>query len=221
VKKREAPLTFGACAAKCSAMHITVFGASGATGKRVVEQALAAGHRVRAVVRDPKSFDASHENLEVVKGDVMDASTLDVAGDAVVSCIGARTRKADGIAARGTENILAAMKRAGVKRIVVISAAPLGAPEGAFQRVAFAILWTFLRDVYGDLRDMETVLEKSEADWTITRPPRLTDGPLTGKYRTAIDRNVGSSISRADLAREMLRSLDEPGTVHHTVGIAL
>ena len=113
------------------------------------------------------------------------------------------------------------MKRANVKRIVVISAAPLGAPEGMFQRVAFAILWTLLRDVYSDLRDMESVLEKSDADWTIARPPRLTDGPLTGAYRTAIDRNVGSVISRADLAREMLRALDEPKTIHHTVGIAV
>jgi putative NADH-flavin reductase len=202
------------------AMHITVFGANGATGKRVVEQALAAGHRVRAVVRDPQSIETKHDELEVVRGDVMDASTLDVAGDAVVSCIGARTRKADGIAARGTENILAAMKRAGVKRIVVISAAPLGTPEGAFQRVAFAILWTLLRDVYSDLRRMETVLQESDAEWTITRPPRLTDGPLTGNYKTALDRNVGSAISRADLAREMLRTLDEPKTIHHTVGIA-
>jgi putative NADH-flavin reductase len=202
------------------AMHITVFGANGATGKHVVEQALAAGHRVRAVVRDPKSIATAHERLEVVKGDVMDASTLDVAGEAVLSCIGARTRKADGIATRATENILSAMKRASVKRIVVISAAPLGSPEGAFQRVAFAILWTLLRDVYSDLRGMESVLQESDCDWTITRPPRLTDGPLTGKYRTALDRNVGSSISRADLAREMLRALEEPNTVRHTVGIA-
>lgn len=201
-------------------MHITVFGANGKTGRHVVEQALAAGHRVRAVVRNPKSIETSHERLEIVRGDVMDASTLDVAGDAVVSCIGARTRKADGIAARGTENILAAMKRAGVKRIVVISAAPLGAADGAFQRVAFRILWTFLRDVYEDLRRMESVLRESDAEWTITRPPRLTDGPLTGKYRTAIDHNVGSVISRADLAREMLRSLEDPKTIHHTVGVA-
>ena len=201
-------------------MHITVFGANGATGKHVVEQALAAGHRVRAVVRDPKSIDGSHERLEVVRGDVMDASTLDVAGEAVVSCIGARTRKAGDVASRSTQNILAAMKRAGVKRVVVISAAPLGLPEGAFQRVAFAILWTFLREVYDDLRRMESFLHESDADWTITRPPRLTDGPLTGTYRTAIDRNVGSAISRADLAREMLRSLEEPKTIHHTIGIA-
>ena len=203
------------------AMHITVFGANGATGKHVVDQALAAGHRVRAVVRDPKSIETKHEQLEIVKGDVMnDASKLDVAGEAVLSCIGARTRKADGIAARGTENILAAMKRADVKRIVVISAAPLGAPEGMFQRVAFAILWTLLRDVYSDLRDMEAVLRKSDTDWTITRPPRLTDGPLTGKYRTAIDRNVGSVISRADLAREMLRALEEPKTIGHSIGLS-
>ncbi len=201
-------------------MHITVFGANGKTGKHVVEQALAAGHRVRAVVRDPKSIETTHEHLEVVRGDVMDASTLDVAGDAVVSCIGARTRKAGDIAARGTENVLVAMKRAGVKRVVVISAAPLGAAEGAFQRVLFGILWTFLRDVYDDLRRMESVLHESDADWTITRPPRLTDGPLTGKYRTAIDRNVGSVISRADLAREMLRSLEDDKTIRHTVGIA-
>ncbi|HEY2370053.1 MAG TPA: SDR family oxidoreductase [Polyangiaceae bacterium] len=200
-------------------MHITVFGANGKTGKHVVEQALAAGHHVRAVVRDPKSIETSHERLEVVRGDVMDASTLDVAGDAVVSCIGARTRKAGKIAERGTENVLVAMKRAGVKRLVVISAAPLGEPKGAFERIAFRLLWAFLRDVYDDLRRMESVLVASDSDWTITRPPRLTNGAMTGSYKTAIDANAGSVISRADLAREMLRCLEEPKTIRHTVGL--
>jgi len=200
-------------------MHITVFGANGGTGKQVVEQALAAGHRVRAVVRDPKTLDLEHEDLEIVRGDVLDPSTIDVAGEAVVSCIGARTRKAGSIASRGTANILEAMKREGVKRVVVISAAPLGEAEGIFQRVAFRILWSLLRDVYDDLRRMESVLMVSDAEWTILRPPRLTDGPLTAKYRTAIDGNVGSVITRAALAREMLRALEAPKTVRRTVGI--
>lgn len=200
-------------------MHITVFGANGGTGRHVVEQALTAGHRVRAVVRDPKALELTHEHLEVVRGDVLDASTLDVAGEAVVSCIGARTRRAGTIASRGTENILTAMKRAAVKRVVVISAAPLGKAEGVFQRVAFGMLWSLLRDVYDDLRRMESALVASDADWTIMRPPRLTSGPVTATYRTTLDDIVGSAISRADLAREMLRALETPKTVRHTVGI--
>jgi putative NAD(P)-binding protein len=114
------------------------------------------------------------------------------------------------------------MKRAGVKRIVSISAAPLGAPQegaGLLERFLFRALRKFLRDLYTDLARMESALREGGVAWTVMRPPRLTNGPRTQHYRTALDRNVGSTISRADLATEMLRVLGDPGTVGHTVGI--
>jgi putative NADH-flavin reductase len=111
------------------------------------------------------------------------------------------------------------MKRAGVKRVVSISAAPLGHGTGAFQRFLYGMLWRFFRELYDDLRRMEAVLRDGEVDWTVMRPPRLTNGPHTKQFRTAIDHNVGNTISRSDLATEMLRVLADPQTVRHTVGI--
>jgi putative NADH-flavin reductase len=201
------------------AMLITVFGANGGTGRHVVEEALELGHEVHAVVRDPASLDVKHERLTVVRGDVLDEKTLDVRGEAVVSCIGARSRKAGRIASEGTANILAAMKRAGVERFVSISAAPLGDAHSFFERILFGILWRAFREVYEDLRRMETLTFESNTAWTVTRPPRLTNGPRTKHYQTAIDRVVGSTISRADLASEMLRCLGDESTKRHTLGI--
>jgi putative NADH-flavin reductase len=203
-------------------MLITVFGANGKTGRHVVEDALEAGHEVHAVVRDPSSLDILHERLTIVKGNVLDAKTIEVRGQVVVSAIGARSRNAGTIASEGTANIIDAMNRANVKRIVSISAAPLGAPQegaGVFECFLFRALWKLFRDLYTDLTRMESALRDSGVEWTVMRPPRLTNGPRTKRYRTAVDHNVGGTISRADLASEMLRVLGDPSTVGHTVGI--
>ena len=79
-----------------------------------------------------------------------------------------------------------------------------------------------LRDHYADLARMEDVLRASDLDWTIVRPPRLTDKPVTGRYRTAYGQNLrrGVFVSRADVAHYMLSVLDNPETFHQTVGIA-
>jgi uncharacterized protein YbjT (DUF2867 family) len=79
-----------------------------------------------------------------------------------------------------------------------------------------------LRTVYADLALMEDVLRDSDLDWTVVRPPRLTDRPLTGTYRTAYGQNVrrGFLVSRADVAHLMLRVLDQPETIRQAIGIA-
>jgi putative NADH-flavin reductase len=79
-----------------------------------------------------------------------------------------------------------------------------------------------LRQRYGDLARMEDLLRESELDWTVFRPPRLTNGPLTGKYRTALGQNLrrGALISRADVAQAMLAALDQPATIRQAIGIA-
>jgi uncharacterized protein YbjT (DUF2867 family) len=95
--------------------------------------------------------------------------------------------------------------------------------DGLFLRtVAYPVLKAALRGVYADLARMEDVLRDSDLDWTSVRPVRLTDGPLTGRYRTALGRNVrhGMIVSRADVADCMLRSVTQPGTSGQTVGIA-
>jgi hypothetical protein len=129
------------------------------------------------------------------------------------------------------------MQAAGVRRIVVVSAAPVGTipsparpdpprrdPGDGFvmRNLAYPILRAALREVYTDLARMEDVLRESDLDWTVVRPVRLTGKPVSGTYRTAFGQNVrhGLFISRADVAHYMLRAVDEPETFRQTVGIA-
>ncbi|MEV6593227.1 NAD(P)-dependent oxidoreductase [Streptomyces acidicola] len=209
-------------------MKLTVFGATGGVGQEVVRQALSAGHQVTAVVRDPARLTVTGSGLEVVRADVTAAETLRpvVAGrDAVLSGLGARSRKDAGVATRLTRPVLEAMDAEGVRRIVVVSAFPLAEPSpGApvIDRAARSVLWTILKDVYEDLREMEGELSRSAADWTAVRPPRLTNGPLTGTYRTVIGGNPpkGRTLSRADVAHAMLTATADPATVKQPVGVA-
>jgi putative NADH-flavin reductase len=69
---------------------------------------------------------------------------------------------------------------------------------------------------------MEDILRDSGLDWTVVRPPRLTDKPLTGSYRTAYGQNLrgGFLVSRADVAQLMLRVLEQPQTIKQAIGIA-
>jgi putative NADH-flavin reductase len=100
---------------------------------------------------------------------------------------------------------------------------PTAAGEGLMNRlVLLPVVKTILRDVYADLGAMETLLESSDIDWTVVRPPRLVDTPITGQYRIAVGANVarGSRISRADVAHAMLDALAMPQTVRQPIGIA-
>jgi uncharacterized protein YbjT (DUF2867 family) len=209
-------------------MRITVFGATGGIGGHVVRQALEAGHKVTAVVRS--SYELEHEALEVVRVPGLESAgplreALDGA-EAVVSGVGARSRKAGPVASRSTNSILAAMEEVGVRRFVAVSAAPLGpvpADESFLnRRVVHPLINAFAAEVYDDLRLMEAGIMSSKAEWTIVRPPKLTSGALTGKYRTVVGGTVtrGYLISRADVAQLMLAVLDRPATVNQPVGVA-
>jgi putative NADH-flavin reductase len=222
-------------------MNLTIIGSTGGIGRLLVRQAIAAGHDVTVVVRNPSKLPPDLP-VRVVTTDLAgpDQAALDVAikgADAVLSGLGATSRAEAGIATRGTEAVVAAMRATGVRRIVVVSAAPIGTVpspdrpnppkhdpgDGFFMRHLFSrIATTAFRTHYADLAAMEGVLRESGLDWTIARPPKLTDGPLTGSYRTALGRNVkgGWSISRADVAHQLLHALDHPETIGQTVGMA-
>jgi putative NADH-flavin reductase len=155
----------------------------------------------------------------------------------VLSALGPRTKADAGVAARGTTAITQAMRAAGIRRVIVVSAAPVGTvpspgrphpprhdPGDGFviRYLADPIVRRALREHYADLARMEDVLRASDLDWTIVRPPRLTSKPLTGTYRTAYGQNLrrGVFVSRADVAHYMLSVLDQPETFRQTVGIA-
>ena len=220
-------------------MKLTVFAATGRIGRHLLDQALAAGHDVTAVARNPSTLP---DGVRTMAADlaVVDPPTLEpaVAGaDAVLSGLGPRSRSDAGIASVGTRAIVQAMQATGVRRIVVVSAAPVatvaspGRPnpprhdpgDGFVMRHLLApALVAALRDVYADLALMEDVLRDSGLDWTAVRPPRLTNRPPAGTYRTAIGRNLrrGLLVSRADVAQLMLAVLGRPETIGQTIGIA-
>ena len=220
-------------------MKLTVVAATGRIGRQVLDQALAAGHDVPAVARNPAALPGP---VRAVAADlaVADPSALEpaVAGaDAVLSGLGPRSRSDAGIASVGTRTVVLAMQATGVRRIVAVSAAPVatvaspGRPhpprhdpgDGFLMRHLVApALVAALRDVYADLALMEDVLRDSGLDWTAVRPPRLTDRPPAGAYRTAIGRNLrrGLLVSRADVAHLMLDLLERPETISQAVGIA-
>jgi len=196
---------------------MTVFGATGGTGRQVVEQALARGHEVVACVRDSGALaDLASDRLEVVVGDVLEPASLDPAvrgSRAVLSAVGSRRGKEPTrVYSDGIHNVIAAMDRYAVDRLVCVTAAGVGEPRsskmpGLLGRLSGSPL---LRAVYDDMERMEHEVMLSGVTWTIVRPAGLTDGPLTGEYRVVEGRGVpgGRSISRADLAAFMLKCVD-------------
>ncbi|MFC8271658.1 NAD(P)-dependent oxidoreductase [Streptomyces sp. NPDC057271] len=209
-------------------MKLTVFGATGGVGREIVRQGLADGHDVTAVVRDPARFTVTGERLEVYRADLADPEALRgaVAGkDAVLSGLGARTRADAGVAAKLTRSVLAAMDSAGVRRLVVVSAAPLGpVPDGQsiIEKAVLPIINTLYKDIYADLRVMEGELAASATEWTSVRPPKLTNKPVTGRYRTVVGGTPprGRTLARADVAHAMLAALTDRATVRQAVGVA-
>lgn len=210
-------------------MKITVFGATGRIGREVVNQALDAGDKVSAVVRQSSRFDLEHPSLEVFRvPGLEDAEVLRPALDgsaAVVSGVGARGRKDGPVASGSTHSILAAMSAVGVGRLVAVSALPLGpvpADESFLnRRVLLPLINAFAADVYADLRLMEAEIMSSPTEWTIVRPPKLTDKALTGRYRVGIGTTVARTynVSRADVAHLMLAALADPKMSNQPVSV--
>jgi putative NADH-flavin reductase len=209
-------------------MQVVIFGSTGPTGRALVRQALDQGHDIVAIARDPAAVDATGARLHVVQGDVLDRSSFDgvLNGvDVVLSAIGAHGRRPTTVYSAGVANIRDAMRDAGVRRFVGISALPVTPRtdlEPVERWIAMRLLSVFFGEMYADMTRMEQVLRDSDLDFTIMRPPQLTNGRRTGHYRTAINEHLrrARKISRADLAAEMLRVIPDERTVRGTVSLA-
>lgn len=207
-------------------MRITVFGATGGTGQHLVRQALDTGHHVTAVVREAARLDP-HPRLEQVVADVMDPAAIEPAvkgQDAVVSALGPRPGDDTPVCTIGAQSIITAMRNTGTRRLVVITAAGhvVDAGDGPFTRVLVKpMLRRLLRTGFADFATTDEAVRGSGLDWTIMRPPRLTNGKRRA-YRTSVDVNVrgGIMIGRADLADAVLAALaDVENTVGHTISL--
>jgi putative NADH-flavin reductase len=208
-------------------MRIVIFGATGGTGRELVRQSAAAGYAVAAVARHKDAALASAgASVEFIGADVTDrASVASIVpgADAVLSALGTRKlNKATTVYSTGVTNILAAMRDADVRRFIAISALPVGAPHGLAEHVIFPILYRFFGAAYEDMKRMEAILEVSDCDWTVFRPPQLANRAATGKYRTAIDAPLAGAwrLTRADLAAAMVAAISDSALVRQIVTIS-
>ncbi|WP_028548554.1 NAD(P)-dependent oxidoreductase [Paenibacillus sp. UNC451MF] len=209
-------------------MKILVFGATGGTGRQVVEQAIQLGHDVTVIARKPEAVDIRNERLEVVRGNVLDLSSFSqwIAGkDAVLSALGVNHRKPTTVYSEGAGNIIKAMQGAGVRRLISLSSSGLDIPPDTplMQRLVIRlVIQQMYKYAYEDMTRMEEKVRKSGLDWTVIRPPRLTNGSKTGKYRTAFNKPLPKArgISRADLADYMIKSVTDSSSYQSVVEIS-
>lgn len=219
----------GAPAPEQRRMRLVVFGSTGGTGEQLIRRALAAGHHVTPVARRPAAVALTHPDLRVLPGDVLEPASLRGVidgSDAVASAIGSQGHGPTRVYSEGISNVRAAMRRARVRRLVMISAVPVSAPEQKTtldRLLIHPLLHRFFGGSYDDLHRMEHgLLDATDVDSTVFRPPQLTDGPATGNYRTALDARLPRArpVSRSDLAAAMIASLADPTLIGHTVTIA-
>jgi uncharacterized protein YbjT (DUF2867 family) len=208
------------------ARRIAIFGASGATGNFAVRHALAAGFHVTAFVRDPRRLPLRHPALRVVQGDVMQPLSLlgVLDGHEAVLCLlgtmpeGAegRTRRQHGVpvCSLGTANVLAAMRRAGVKRLVVLSSAGVGESRATGRFGMGRLVHAVLRDVMDDKERQESLVRSSDTRWTILRPTRFNAHPASGDIEVGEDLRWGlSTVSRDDVAQVLVQLIDDRSSI--------
>jgi putative NADH-flavin reductase len=207
---------------------IAVFGATGGTGRQVVEQALAEGYDVVAYARDPSRLGISHERLTVVKGELSNQVLIEDAirgSDAVLSTLGPRGREKDKPISQGTKNIIAAMKKVGVRRVIVtstLSAADTEDKPDLRTRAMVNIVKLAMRSAYEDIVATAQLVRSSELDWTILRLAMLNSNPKTGNVRVGYvgSGEVGTAISRADIANFMLKQIGDSKLIRKAPAIS-
>jgi len=215
-------------------MRITILGASQGTGLNAVKLALEQAHHVSAVARNPDSLQAlkstlqNAESLKVIQGDVLAPDTFENElknTDVVVSSIGMSSNKPTTLYSQGILHILNAMTKYQVPRLICVSALGLEVTSGMSLPLKLAtrlILQPLLKNTFSDMLRMESAIKKSDVNWTIVRPPRLTSSKLRGKYRVAIKEHLRHPliIGRHDLAHFILHSITQPDTYCATVEVS-
>jgi hypothetical protein len=215
---------------KDNKMNIALFGATDTIGKRIAKEALARGHQVTAIVRDPARLRLADNSLRVVGGDVLDAGSVAatvVGHDAVISSIGPRADESDPqMLVQAAHALIAGLGRAGVKRLVVVGGA--GSLEVApgvrlVDTPNFPAPWKPLALAHTDALE---VYHTSDLDWTFFSPAALIQpGERTGHYRTGTDQLVtdaegNSSISAEDYAVALLDEIEQPQFIRRRFTVA-
>ncbi len=207
-------------------MKLLILGATGATGLEVVTQAIERGHTVTAFVRNPEPLKTFGDRITVIRGNVLDSAELAgvlIGQEAVLSAFGPRlpiSRDDADLLQRFAFALTHGMQQAGVRRVVIESTAFLFKdavfpPAHLFGRLLFP-------GVVRDASEMENTFQKSGLDWTLVRPPQLTNKPRTGKYRVLEGHlpPFGFNISRADVADFMIKGGENHASIHKIIGLA-
>ena len=207
-------------------MKLIVLGATGGTGLEIVRQAIEHGHRVTAFVRNPERLKPFGDRIAVSQGDLLNSAEMGKAihgHDAVLSGFGPRypVAKAErDLLRRFAVTLTSAMLEVGVRRVVIESVAFLF--KDSIIPPAYFLGRLFFGDTVADASGMEDVFRKSGLDWTIVRPPELTNRPPTGKYRVREGHlpRFGFAISRADVADFMIGIAERNTSIGKVVGVS-
>jgi putative NADH-flavin reductase len=207
-------------------MKLVVLGATGGTGLEIVRKAIERGHSVTAFVRSPERLKPFGDRITIAQGDLLNGGELArvIQGhDAVVSGFGPRipvSRADANLLQQFAVALTSAMLRAEVRRIVVESVAFLF--KDSIIPPAYLLGRILFPGIVADSAAMEDVFKNSGLDWTIVRPPELTDKPYTGNYRVREGHlpRFGFKISRADVADFMIKAVENPSLISKIVGIS-
>jgi putative NADH-flavin reductase len=206
-------------------MKTIVFGATGTLGKHLVLQLLDSGHSVTAFSRRPEKLEISNPNLILRKGDVLDLSTVSeaVVGHDIVFCALGDGNK--GVTrASGTRNIVEAMRKHGISRLIVQTTLGLGESAGNlnffWKRIMFGFL---LKKAFIDHEQQEEIIKNSGLDYTIIRPSAFTDSTPAKSYQVGFNgsaKGLSLKISRADVAAFMIEQVNTRQWLKKAVSIS-
>jgi hypothetical protein len=202
-------------------MKLTLFGATGRTGTYVLEQALAAGHEVTALVRNPEYIEFESPELTILKGNVRNPDDVykTVAGaDAVISTTGPTRRGPKDIMSIFSKNLIEAMNAQGVKRLIMTTGGGIFAPEDRpkpINRLMIFLLKILSRKVFQDsIRGVENI-RATDLGWTIVRVPKLLDKPYDGNYKAGfVGDGMSGEVSRGNFADFVLKQLEDDTYLH-------
>jgi len=202
-------------------MRLLILGATGGTGRALLSEGIERGHDLTAFVRSPQKISLSHPRLKVLAGDPLDFRQLAGAlpgHDAVLVAFGPRTLRRSTIRQDFGQALVTALKQTAVRRVIAVSSALLFSPAGI---LPFLLKHMVFRNALRDSAEMERRIQTNELTWTMVRPPRLTDGPKTGKIRVDDGRlPLGRTrISRSDLASFMVTEAERCDYLRRVIGV--
>ena len=202
-------------------MKLTVFGATGRTGRHVLAQGLERGLEITAFTRRPALLRAAPAPHAVVEGDGRDPRAVGRAidgADGVVLIINGGGREDPHLATDVARTVVTAMLGRRVRRLVVTSAYPI---VGDRPRLTMTMLRLMLATPFADVAAMEQVVSRSSLDWTIVRLNRLTNGPLTGRVERSRELLAkAKATSRADAAMVLLDAVGDAALTRAAVNVS-